>query len=379
MKKIFVFLLTLVVFCSLPLVTYATEVENEIIDSIGDELEDFKSSLPDYVLDFLPSDTLNGDYSSLLSDGLDEGKIIDYIIEYFFLGLDKTVKTFSAILVLLLLSSIFEMLSASLSNPSLSLTFTACSGLCVALTIFNACSSLASNVTVYTQTLCKVMNSFAPIMATMQIMSGNITTAAISNSAMVLFISLTDGFLIACMLPLVKICMMFSCVKALGGIEFGGISKLIRTTFTSVTIFVMSLFMFIFSFKNVLSQSADTLTLKTARFAISSFIPIVGASINDALRTVSSSLGLIKSSCGILAILIIALIMLPIIIYLFLNKLSFGLLAGISRVINCEKQASILEEADSLCAYMLTLVSTTCVLFIFAITIFIKTSSEVGI
>jgi stage III sporulation protein AE len=192
-----------------------------------------------------------------------------------------------------------------------------------------------------------------------------------------LLISITDALLITCMLPLVKICMAFSCVRSVGGSDVGGISKLIRTTFTSVTIFTMSIFMFIFSMKNVISQSADSLTIKTARFAISSFVPIVGASINDALRTVSSSLSLIKSSCGVLAILIIALIMLPIIIYLFLNKISFGILAGISRILKCDKQGEILDEASSICTYILTIVCCTCILFIFAMTIFIKTSSEV--
>lgn len=375
MKKICTLIFTIILFFSFSVFAFAQNTENEIMNSVEDELSSFKDSLPDYVLEYLPSEALNGDYSSLLSNAFDEGKLLSYIIDYLFLGIDKTIKIFGSILVLLLISSIFEMLSSSLSNQSLSLAFTACSGLCVALTVFNVCSSIATYVTTYTRILCQAMNAFAPIMTTLLIMNGKVSTATITSTAMILFISLVDSFIVACMLPLVKICMMFSCVKSLGGIEFGGISKVIRTTFTSVTVFVMSIFMFIFSIKSVLSQGADTVGLKTARFAISSFIPIVGASINDALRTVSSSLSLIKSSCGALAILIIALIMIPIIVYILLNKLSFGLLAGISRVIKCEKQGLILEEADALCTYMLTVVACTCVLFIFALTIFIKIST----
>lgn len=375
MKKICTLIFTIILFFSFSVFAFAQNIENEIMNSVEDELSSFKDSLPDYVLEYLPSEALNGDYYSLLSNAFDEGKLLSYIIDYLFLGIDKTIKIFGSILVLLLISSIFEMLSSSLSNQSLSLAFTACSGLCVALTVFNVCSSIATYVTTYTRILCQAMNAFAPIMTTLLIMNGKVSTATITSTAMILFISLVDSFIVACMLPLVKICMMFSCVKSLGGIEFGGISKVIRTTFTSVTVFVMSIFMFIFSIKSVLSQGADTVGLKTARFAISSFIPIVGASINDALRTVSSSLSLIKSSCGALAILIIALIMIPIIVYILLNKLSFGLLAGISRVIKCEKQGLILEEADALCTYMLTVVACTCVLFIFALTIFIKIST----
>jgi len=70
--------------------------------------------------------------------------------------------------------------------------------------------------------------------------------------------------------------------------------------------------------------------------------------------------------------------MLPIIINLFLNKLSFNLLSSLSRLMGCNNENSILEEADSVCGFLLTLVSCTCVLFIFSLTIFLKTGTEVG-
>ncbi len=367
----------LLFFFSFSLPIYAESIEDEIISSIDSELEEFKNSLPQEVIDFLPEGVFNGDFSGLLEKGLDEKSFFNYITEYLFAGIGTVLKSFSAILVLILISSIFEMLSSSFSNTALSNTFTICSGLCIALTVFNLCNSLTIYVSTYIEIICNAMSSFAPIMATMQIMSGNVTSATITNASMVLFISIVEGFFVAFMLPLVNLCLMFSCIKALGGIEFGGISKLIRNTFTSVTVFVMSIFMFIFSFKNILAQGADSISIKTAKFAISSFVPIVGASINDALRTVSSSLSLIKNSSGVIAIISIALIILPIIIYVFLNKISFGLLASVSKLLHCEKQSVILEEADSLCSYMLTLLATSSALFIFAITIFIKTSTEV--
>ena len=66
--------------------------------------------------------------------------------------------------------------------------------------------------------------------------------------------------------------------------------------------------MFVFSYKSILAQGQDSLSLKTARFAISSFVPIVGSSINEALRAVTSSISILKSSSGIAAIIVIALL-----------------------------------------------------------------------
>lgn len=379
MKKL-LFLLFISLFFLLTLLPVsAKDANSDIVDSIEDELSDFKNSLPEYVLDFIPDEVFSGNFSLLLDKGLDEKKLWEYIIDYLFAGIGEVLKSFSIVLVLILISSIFETMSASFKNSSIRLAFSTCSSLSIGITVFNICVSLCQLTSSYINGLCQAMNAFAPIMASMQIMSGNISSATLSNAIMVLFISITESFLVVFMMPLVKICMMLSCAKSLGGIEFGGVSKVVRSTFTSVTIFVMSIFMFIFSFKNILTQDADRLSIKTARFAISSFVPMVGASINDALRTVSSSLSIIKNSCGVVAILVIALIMLPIIIYVFLNKLCFGLLGSISKTIDCGMQSAILEEADSLCTYMLTLIACTCTLFIFAITIFIKTTVEVGV
>ena len=66
--------------------------------------------------------------------------------------------------------------------------------------------------------------------------------------------------------------------------------------------------------------------------------------------------------------------MLPILINLFLNKISFSILSSMSKAIGGGSEGAILEEADSVCGFVLTLVSCTCVLFIFALTIFLKTS-----
>ena len=137
----------------------------------------------------------------------------------------------------------------------------------------------------------------------------------------------------------------------------------------------MSIFMFVLSYKNILSQSADTISIKTARFAISSTVPLVGSSVNEALRTISSSLSLLKKSSGIVAIIIIIVLMLPAIINVFLHKLSFSFLSSISRILGVGNAEQILDEADSSCQFMLTIVACTCVLFIFALTIFIKTGT----
>lgn len=357
----------------------ASNVENDIYNSLEGEIDNFKDSLPDFVVEFFPNDFFDNEMSFNFSNALKEESFWNYIMEYFLGNFNSVVKAFSSILVLIILSSIINSIANALKNQSINRIFSLCSTLCIALTVFTVCTNLAQFVTSYLKSMCRVVNSFLPLMSVLSIMCGNITNAAVISTSMTLFIAIIESFLIVSLLPLIKICLAFICIKPIGSNDFSGITKTIKTAFTSIIIFTMSIFMFIFSLKNIISQGADSLSIKTAKFAISSFVPIVGASINDALRTVSSSLSIIKNSCGVIAIIVILLIVIPIIINLLLNKLSFGLLSSISKLICSTGENEILDEANSICTFLLTLVICACVLFIFGLTIFIQSTIGTGV
>ena len=374
MKVVRILIFFLILLSIMMLTANAEEIEKKITSSLEDELTHFKNTLPNSVWEFFPDNTLNGDFSELIGGTVDEGSFLELTATYLTSGINEVLKSFASILILIIIISVFNAMSAPISNDGLKLAFSLCSCVCITVTVFNVCTLLVSNAAQYMGVLCTVMGAFLPIMTATLTMGGNITAAVISNGSMLLFINLVEGFLVSFMLPLTKASLALGCAKSINGtLDLGGISKSIKTAFTSVTVFVMSIFMFVLSYKNTIAQSVDSLSIKTARFAISSFVPLVGSSVNESLRTVTASLSLIKNSCGIIAIISVAVLMLPIVINLFLNKLSFSLLATMSRSIGGHNEASVLEEADSACSFILTLVCCSCVLFIFALTIFIKT------
>ena len=379
MKKTrFIVFLTAFIFLAAIKVS-ASEIDKKITSAIDNELEDFINSLPQNVASFFPTELLNGDFSALANGEIDEKSFLDLISTYLLSGINIIVKNFASILSLIIIISIFNTLSSSLDGSNTSNILSLCSSLCISITVFNICGGLVLNVSQYMELLCNIMGAFVPLMLVLLTMGGNISTAIVTNGSMLLFINIIEKFILVFMLPLTKMCLTFGCAKSLNSdIDLGGISKTVKTAFTSVTVFTMSIFMFVLSYKSTLTQSVDSLSIKTARFAISSFVPLVGSSVNDALRTVTSSLSLIKSSCGIVAIIAIVVLMLPIIINLFLNKLSFSILSSMSKSIGGNKEGAILEEADSICGFLLTLVCCTCVLFIFALTIFLKSGATSG-
>ena len=355
---------------------YADDVNESIYSSIEGEIDYFKENIPDFVLQYFPKEFSKSDFSDFkFNEVLSEKSFWDYILSYLFGDLETVVKCFASLLFLLIIASVFSSLGNIIKQETLKRILSLCSTLCIALTVFNITVNIANFVTSYLNNMCRIVNAFLPLMSVLCIMTGNITSAAVISTSMSLFITLVESFLVVSLLPLVKISLSFACIKLFGSCDFSGITKTIKTTFTSVIVFTMSIFMFIFSMKNVISQGADSLSIKTAKFAISSFVPILGASINDALRTVSSSLSIIKNSCGIIAIISILLIVIPIVINLLLNKLSFGLLNSISKLLGLKSEGEIFEEANSTCTLLLTLVACSFILFLFGLTIFVQFSS----
>ena len=356
----------------------ADEIDSQISKEIEDELLDFKNTLPKSTQDFIGEDILNGNFEGLLGQDLSEKSFLELAVNYLLSGLVSVLNCFSSLLALLLVLALFNSLSNS-TKGTLESTFSICSTLTTSLAVFKICASLAATTYTFMETLCNVSTAFIPIMIATMTLSGNISSAVITNGSMILFIRIIEEFLLKFLLPIVYMCLAFGCVKSLNScIDLSGISKTVKTVFTSVTVFVMSIFMFVLSFKSTIGQGADSLKIKTARFAIGNLVPIVGASVNDTLRTLSASLSLLKASCGTIAIIAIAVITLPVIINLFLNKISFSLLSIISGALGGSGEKSILDEADSICSFLLTLAACTSVLFIFGLSIYIKTGTGIA-
>ena len=373
MRKFFI--LVFIFLLALP-VSASDTVYNDISSSISDELEIFKSSLPNEVLDFFPKEIWNGDFSSLLGGEYNEGTMLDYVIDYLFLGLKSTINSFASIIIVILIASIFKMLQESMNSDSLKEAFSITSALCICFTVASICINIAKMTSQYMSTLCGIMKSFLPIMSVLYIMNGNISSGAVASSSLLLFIALVEQFLLSFMLPIVEFSICFSIIRVFNShLSFDGISKTLKNTFTSVTGFIMSIFMFVLSTKNILAQGADSISMKTAKFAISSFIPIVGGAVGESLKTVSTSLSFIKGSLGVIAIIVIVVSLLPAIISLLLNKLSFSILSGIGKCLGLNSETGITDEGSSICGFLLALAACTGVMFIFALTVFIKASS----
>ena len=64
-------------------------------------------------------------------------------------------------------------------------------------------------------------------------------------------------------------------------------------------VFVVSIYSALLSMQGSLASSADAASLKAVRLSVSSFVPVVGSAVSDAISAVQASLGLLRGGLGI--------------------------------------------------------------------------------
>ena len=106
----------------------------------------------------------------------------------------------------------------------------------------------------------------------------------------------------------------------------------------------MALFTAVLGLKQVLSAAADSLTGRAARLALSSFVPIVGSALGEALRTVQGSVTVLKSGVGVFVILALAVTFLPSLLSALLWMLTLWAGRSAAAALNLTQGAKLLES-----------------------------------
>lgn len=148
-----------------------------------------------------------------------------------------------------------------------------------------------------------------------------------------------------------------------------GIKKLCYWTMSLLT----TVFLGILSLQTAVNASADTLTLKTAKFIIGSSVAVAGTALSEALSTVTASMGILKTTVGIYGVIALAALFLPLLAEMLLWRVSFNITAAISDLLAVPKISNILRSADTVLSVMIGLILLTCALFIISLSVVIST------
>jgi stage III sporulation protein AE len=108
---------------------------------------------------------------------------------------------------------------------------------------------------------------------------------------------------------------------------------------------LMTVFMSILSAQTFVRNAADSVLIRTAKFAVSSGVPIVGGTISDAVNTVSASLSLLHSGIGTYGIIAVLVMILPPLITVALYRLALSVAEAFSSVFGIKELSELFKAA----------------------------------
>lgn len=209
--------------------------------------------------------------------------------------------------------------------------------------------------------------SYVPVFASATAASGNISAASAYQVLVLYLAELAMQLAAGSFLPLLKASLALSAADAMyAPLSLGGLIQGFRKCVTWGLGFLMTLMTGVLGIQNLIGGSVDSVSAKTAKFVLSSAIPIVGSAVSEAYGTVRGSLGLVRSAVGVLGIAAIAVVFLPPILLLLCYRISFAGAAVVAELFGVSALKRLYQNLDAVLAAAAAVLICFAVMFLIA-------------
>ena len=196
------------------------------------------------------------------------------------------------------------------------------------------------------QAASEFMLVFVPIYAGVIAVMGKAATAAAVNTVTLGAAQFFSQLAVVFLSPVCGTVMGLSVTGAIHPeLNISRLAELIKKVSVWGLSLLMTVFMSILSAQTFVRNAADSVLIRTAKFAVSSGVPIVGGTISDAVNTVSASLSLLHSGIGTYGIIAVLVMILPPLITVALYRLALSVAEAFSSVFGIKELSELFKAA----------------------------------
>lgn len=297
---------------------------------------------------------------------LDFGKIWEQVFSMIENNSHTPLIGMSVCLGIMLLCSMTEGVHVSLADRKLNQVSNAVGTMCICTAlIIPLCTTIAKAVEVLNGAA-GFMLLLVPILAGLVMSSGSELTGTSYYTLMMTAGNAVSTVSARLVSPLMNVFLALSVTSSLS--QKMNVSTLCESVYKfakwALTL-VMAIFTAVLSLQTIVTSSMDNVSKKALRFAVSSFVPVVGGALGEALNTFNGSLELLRSGAGVFVIIASALILLPVAIECMIWQFSFFLLSSAGELLGLSAMTKIFKSVSKAVAMMTALLF--CVLTVFII------------
>lgn len=244
-------------------------------------------------------DLVNGDYSLEFKD------VLSYILSVFFSGLKDIIPLLATIVAIAILSNIIGQFKGK-RNLGEIVHF-----VCFCAVIILVCSNVTSLIKLAQKTIFSMQSQMEivfPIILTLMASIGNTVSVGIYQPILALLSGIIINVFSYVVFPIFIISFVVSIVGNLSNnVKLNKFSSFLNDIFKWVIGIVFTLFTGIMTIKGISAGSFDSVSIRTTKFALKTYIPIVGGYLSDGFNLIMASSILIKNAVGSAGLLLIFL------------------------------------------------------------------------
>ena len=370
----------LLFFCDNGRLVHAQD-NNSVISN--DEINDDLEGLYDYISTMKSNFELINDldpvsyiknYISTGKGNLSFSKICDAAFSLLFKEV-KTVLSMCIIIVVIgIICSLIKNLQSAFSSESISeIAFYACYALMIIVLTRTFIISLDLAKDIITQ-ISGFMSKLLPILVVMLGVAGGFTESATMDPIVLGTTIIIPKIYLNIILPLILITFVLQFTNNISTEpKISNLCSLVKSSVLWIQGLILTVYIGLLTVRGITASTIDAVTLKTAKFTIDNFIPIVGKTFSDAIASVAGYSLIIKNAIGSVGLLVLILIILYPIIKIFLSSIILKISSSLLEPIADKRiTKAVFSAGDSL---ILILSSVLCVSLMFFVLIAMMVSA----
>lgn len=379
----------MIIWSFFPTLSFGNEIDQEginIEDIIYEQIEELEVEEIQNMIDIV-----NKEYNGILprltvkeiiTELMKGEKIFDYkeifnkFIHYFLQEIYTNLRFASQILVIGIIIGILRNAVNSFGDSTVSsiaqlVCFSTAVALCIGSFryVYSIGAETINNMTSF-------MQAMFPLIITLLVSTGQFASGALFHPLILASINIVSSVTEKVILPALFLSAIFFLVNSLT--ESSYIKKLaaILRQFSIIFIgFTVTIFSSITAIQGVISSSADNLLIKTAKFSVDKFIPIIGGYVSDSVELIMSCSTLIKNALGAVGLLVLILMILIPILKLLSIVFIYKGLAILIEPIGIENISDSLNEMGNTVMILISILILVAMMFLIMITILVNTGN----
>lgn len=306
-----------------------------------------------------------------------EGKtIINSIGRIFFNELRISLVLLSKVLIITLISAILTNLQNTFENSSVSELANYITYILVAILVITSFSQLISTVQITVDRMVVFMQVLLPILLTLLVLTGGPNTKIIFHPMILTTVNVIGVMVKNFILPLISFSFIVSILSNISKrIELGKLSDLGRQVITFIITASFTIFIGVITIYG-LSTKIDGLTIRTAKFAVDKFVPVVGKFLSDAVEAVVGSSAILKNGIGMIGLLALMLMILVPIMKVITLLLVYRIIGAVIEPIGTSNIVKFFNDVSKALVLVLISLVSVAIMFFITVTIIVDTGNS---